>query len=196
MPNICIFGASITWGAFDREAGGWADRLKTHFWQKGDTDTDVYNYGVSGDKVSDVLKRFDFEAAIKPPNIVLFSVGINDSLHSVNFKGTPLEEFRKNYQQLIERAKKFTEKIIIVGLTNVDEEIERKGYKNEEIKKYNKVMKEVAAEKNLKFIDLFGILTKEDLSIDGLHPDANGHKKIFERVLEVLENGPKTTGSN
>jgi lysophospholipase L1-like esterase len=186
MPYICIFGASITWGAFDKEAGGWADRIKTHFWQKGDLDTDVYNYGVSGDKAKDVLERFDFEASIKPPNILIFAVGINDSPHAKNPKGTPLAEFKKDYNELIDKARKFTEKITLVGLANVDEEIEEKGYKNEEIKKYNQAVKEIAKERDLPFVDCFGILTKADLSIDGLHPDSNGHKKIFEKVKEAL----------
>jgi lysophospholipase L1-like esterase len=187
MPYICIFGASITWGAFDKEAGGWADRIKTHFWQQGDWDTDTYNYGVSGDRVSDVLKRFDFEASIKPPHVVIFAVGINDSLHAKNLKGTPLEEFKKDYNQLLDKAKKFTKEIILVGLTNVDEEIEKKGYRNEEIKKYDHVVREIAKERKLPFVDCYGILTKEDLSTDGLHPDANGHKKIFEKVKETLQ---------
>lgn len=26
--KICVFGASITWGAFDNEKGGWVNRLK------------------------------------------------------------------------------------------------------------------------------------------------------------------------
>jgi lysophospholipase L1-like esterase len=187
MPYICIFGASITWGAFDKKCGGWADRLKTYFWQKKDWDTDVYNYGISGDKLSDVLKRFDFEASIRPPRTVILFVGINDSPHAKNPKGTPITEFKEDYNKLLEKAKKFTEKIIIVGLTNVDEEIEEKGYKNEEIKKYDRAVREIAEERKLSFVDCFGILTKADLSVDGLHPDADGHKKIFEKVKEALQ---------
>ena len=62
---ICIFGASITWGAYDREAGGWSDRLKVYFYNK-DFETDVYNCGISGDKAADVLKRIEVEAAAEP----------------------------------------------------------------------------------------------------------------------------------
>ena len=28
MGNICIFGASITWGGNDRDVGGWVNRLR------------------------------------------------------------------------------------------------------------------------------------------------------------------------
>ena len=184
--HICIFGASITWGANDTEGGGWADRLKTYFWQRGDFETDVYNCGISGDKAADVLKRFDVEASARRADKIIFSVGINDSSHSVNPQGTPLEEFKEQYRQLIEKAEVFTKDILIVGLTNVDEEIEAKNYKNGEIQKYNKVIQEIAAEKGLIFVDLFGLLTKEELTPDGLHPNPQGHKKIFEKILKVL----------
>lgn len=184
--HICIFGASITWGANDAEGGGWTDRLKTHVWQKRDFETDVYNCGISGDKVANVLKRFDVEATARKADKIIFSVGINDSPHSTNPQGTPLEEFKDQYRQLIKKAEGFTKDVIFVGLTNVDEDIEEKNYKNDEIQKYDKVMQEIAAEKGLRFVSLFGSLNKEELTPDGLHPNANGHKKIFEKVLAGL----------
>lgn len=184
--HICIFGASITWGANDAECGGWADRLKTHFWQKNDFETNVCNCGVSGDKVEDVLKRFDVEAAARKPDKIIFSVGINDSSHSTNPQGTPLEQFKKDYLELVTKAEVFAEDIMFVGLTNVDEFIEKKNYKNSSVEQYNKIMKEIAEEKGFKFVDLFGSLTKEELIPDGLHPNAAGHKKIFEKILENL----------
>jgi len=89
---------------------------------------------------------------------------------------------------MINKTQKFTKDILLLTLTNIDEQIEEKGYKNEQIEKYNEVIKEVASERNLTFVDILGVLTKEDLSIDGLHPNANGHKKIFQKVLRTVEN--------
>lgn len=183
--RICVFGNSITWGAYDREIGGWVERLKVYFYNK-DLETDVYNYGISADKVKDILFRFDFQAALKKPDVIILAIGINDSARSSHPEGTPLEEFRRQYNELLGKAEKITKNILIVGPTNVDESIKDYDYKNEEIKKYDQTTREIAKERNLTFIDCFGILTKEDLSIDGLHPDANGHRKIFEKVKEAL----------
>jgi len=183
--RICTFGDSITWGAYDQEAGGWVERLKRYFYNK-DSDIKIYNCGVSADKVADVLKRFDVEASARKPDKIIFSVGINDSSHSISPQGTPLEQFKKDYTELVRKAERFTKEILFVGLTNIDEDIEEKNYKNDEIQKYDEVIQGIAKEKSLKFISLFGTLTKEELTPDGLHPNAKGHQRIFEKILKNL----------
>ena len=84
----------------------------------------------------------------------------------------------------MEKAKKFTDKVVIAGLTNVDNE-KTDGYKNDKIAIYNEKIKEIAGSQNIPFIDLFGILSAGEFG-DGLHPNSIGHQKIFEKVNEVL----------
>lgn len=55
---IFAFGDSSTWGAFDLEKGGWAERLKNYFFQKRE-DTFVYNLGIESNTTKDLLKRFE-----------------------------------------------------------------------------------------------------------------------------------------
>lgn len=183
MSVICVFGDSIAWGAFDMELGGWVNRLKIFYNQK--RETDVYNLGVSGDYVLDVLNRLDVEAKARIPDIIILAIGINDSPHWTNLFGTKLTDFENRFRELLEKSRKFTKDIIIVGLTNVDDSNKLHGYKNEKIEKYDQKLKEIARKENLLFVDLFGSLQKEDLS-DGLHPSASGHKKIFEKVKEMV----------
>ncbi len=186
MSNrICVFGDSITWGAFDLESGGWVERLKVHFFDN-DPETYVYNCGVSGDRVSDVLKRFDLEVDARRPDKIIFSIGINDSTNIDNPGGTPIDEFKSSYKELLDKAEKITKDIVVVELNNIDEESNKFGYRNEEIKKYNEVIKEISQERNLKFADCFGVLTRDDFYNDGDHPNAAGHKKIFEKVLGAI----------
>jgi lysophospholipase L1-like esterase len=187
MSVICVFGDSITWGAYDLELGGWVDRLRIYFDNKGDFETDIYNCGVSGDNVADVLTRFDTEAKARTPDKIILSIGINDTLHTSNPKGTSLEDFEKQYRHLLEKAKKFTTGIIILGLTNVDETSGDHGYKNDQIEKYDRVIRQIAEEESLPFVDLFSTLSIGEFE-DGLHPNAKGHRKIFEKVKEVSEN--------
>ncbi len=184
--KICVFGDSITWGAFDLESGGWVERLKVHFFNN-NTETYIYNCGVSGDKVNDLLKRFDTEAVSRKPDKIIFSIGINDSANKDNPGGTPIDEFKSSYKTLLDKAEKLTKDILVVGLNNIDEASNKFGYRNEEIKKYNDVINEISQERNLKFADCFGILTKEDFYTDGDHPNSSGHQKIFEKVLHILK---------
>ncbi len=57
-------------------------------------------------------------------------------------------------------------------------------YTNENIKKYNKITEEVCRENNIPILDI-GPLNIEDF-YDGLHPNAEGHRKIFEKVKDFL----------
>lgn len=190
---ICIFGDSITWGASDSERGGRVERLKVYFGEK--YDIDVYNLGISGNATEDLLGRIENESKVREPNIIIFAVGVNDAqfVHSTNSNRISDDGFRNNLKKLHEIAKKFTAKIIFVGLTPVDESKTKpipwntdKTYTNERIKKFDQIIKNYCSENNLKFIPINDLLNNDDL-IDGLHPNTQGHIKIFERTKPEIE---------
>lgn len=58
-------------------------------------------------------------------------------------------------------------------------------YTNDNIKKYNEVMKKVCAENSVLYLDIFGLLSNNDLD-DGVHSNTEGHRKIFEKVKDFL----------
>lgn len=194
--HICVFGASITWGAFDGEKGGWVERLKIHFFNQEDENyASVYNLAVSGATTDDLLKRMDIDCKARKPNIIVFSIGNNDSqfVKSTNSNKTDVEIFRKNLNNLHGKASKYAEKIVFIGLTRIEEEKTMPVYwnsdvfySNENIRKYDSVIEKFCQEKKLKYISLRGILESGDWE-DGLHPNAKGHEKIFEIIKpEVL----------
>lgn len=194
--RISVFGDSITWGASDYEFGGWVARLKNYFENDSDNDIDVYNLGVSGDTTNDLLMRFKTEclARNRHPQIIIFAIGTNDSqyINSKNNPRTPIDKFENNLKKLINQAKEFSDKIIFIGFTKVDESklmpvswSEEKFYNNENILKYNSVIKKVSKENNLLFINLIDLLDIKDLN-DGLHPNSKGHEKMFLKIKEFL----------
>lgn len=190
---ICIFGDSITWGASDSEKGGWAERLKVYFGEK--YDIDIYNLGVSGNTTEDLLARARNELGVREPNIVVFAIGINDAqfIHSINSNRISEDDFRNNIEKLYRIARKFTSKIIFIGLTPVDESKTKpipwdtdKTYTNERIKKFDRIIEDFCSENNLKFVPINDSLKNDDL-IDGLHPNTQGHIKMFERIKPEIE---------
>ena len=205
MTQILVFGDSITYGAWDKE-GGWVQRLRKFLDEKNLTDPDfyclVYNLGVSGNNSKDLLERFEFETKQRleenEETIIIFAVGINDSqfVHSENKNRISLENFKKNLQELINLAKNFSSKIVFLGLTPVDETKTTpipwntdKSYKNEYILKYNEIIKTVCEENKIYFVELFEKLKEinyQKLLDDGLHPNSEGHKKIFEIIKDFL----------
>ena len=180
---ICIFGDSIVWGACDSEKGGWVERLKIDLAEKSEYNTIIYNLGISGETTQELINRLNTEAKARNPDTIIFSIGINDSHRPIN-----LEVFEKNLQELIKKANKFTKKIIFLGLNTVDEscqEVINKNYFNETIEKYDNIIK-ISCEKNkLNYIPLKNKIGIDDLD-DGLHPNSEGHEKIFEKVREFL----------
>ena len=186
MKKIAVWGDSISRGVVDEEKGGWVNRLREQIDQLG-ISTEVYNLGISGEKVKDVLDRFKREFnELNKPDTVIIAIGINDSPHKYH-KATEISIFESRYEKLLLDSKKRTKKTILVGITNVlDNHTSGHGYTNTNIKKYNTVIKTLAKKHDIKFVDLEGIVLEKDLRADGLHPGATGHQKIYKKVSEVL----------
>jgi len=192
--TICIFGDSITWGAFDPKKGGWVSRLKSYFEINEDYNVEVYNQGVSGDDTDSLLARFKTECIARKPQIIIFAIGINDSQYMIT-KDNPqvsLKKFQNNLIKLINQAKNFSSKIVFIGITKVEESktmpvfwSSERFYDNNNIFKYNLIIKNLTKKLNLPFMDLFDLLSINDFE-DGIHPNSNGHKKIFLKVKDYL----------
>ena len=162
----------------------------------------VYNLGVDGDNTENLLERLKLETRHRLDEneeaAFIFEIGVNDSqfVHSQNSLRVPLEKFKNNIQSLINIAKRFSQKIIFAGLTPVDEPKTTpipwnadKSYKNEYIQQYNDIIRTACEENNLFFIEIFErlkILDYKNLFEDGLHPNSQGHQKIFEIIKEFL----------
>jgi len=186
--TICVFGASITWGAYDSEKGGWVNRLRLDLEKRDEDYISVYNLGVDGNTTSDLLERFEVEAKAREPDILIFSIGDNDSAL------ISLDKFEQNLTKLIKLAKKFTKNIIFLGFKLIDESKTNPvpwdksiSYTNEKLSKYHSKLKEVVNKENLMIIEVEDLLdVKKDLG-DGLHPNDEGHNKLFLKVKEFLQ---------
>ncbi|NCO84885.1 MAG: hypothetical protein COZ66_02185 [Candidatus Huberarchaeum crystalense] len=209
MANILVFGDSIAFGAWDPECG-YVQKLKTfldkrillsnylnHF--------AVYNLGVDGDTSDYLLKRLESEIKARlskdvDRTIILFSIGSNDSAYLNNLKKnwTSPKKFKENIKKLIEIAKKFTNKIVFICLTPVDESKTTPiswntniTYKNKSIKEYNEIIKEVCQKNKILFIEIFDNwlnFNYKKLLEEGLHPNSVGHQKLFETIKDSLIN--------
>ena len=185
--NICIFGASSTWGAWDSEKGGWVNRLRLDLESNSKDYIELYNLGVNGNTVVDLLKRFETEAKARNPDILIFSIGDNDSAL------LSLKEFEQNLIKLVNLAKKFTKKIVFLGFKPIDESKTNPvewdktvSYTNEKMQEYHNKLKEIVEKQGLGYIEMSNVLNiNQDLE-DGLHPNAKGHQKIYKAVKAFL----------
>jgi lysophospholipase L1-like esterase len=194
MKRICIFGASITWGAFDKKGGGWIHRLNSNFINK-KTDIQIYNLGVPGNNTNDLLKRFDNECSARKPDLIIFGLGGNDAsyIDTENNMVVSIDQFKNNILKLIQQGKYFTDKILFLGLTKVNESKtmpssrnKRKFLSNKNIAKYDLIINTTCYEMEILFLPMIDLLDIDDLSNDGRHPNDNGYQKISNCVRDYL----------
>jgi lysophospholipase L1-like esterase len=189
--SICIFGASSTQGFYDTEKGGWPDRLKMFLYEKALRTGDyfeVFNLGISGNTSKDLLARFEKDSESRHPSVVIISLGDNDSA-----LGIPIEDYERNMDKILTQAKQFTKNIIALGAKKVNEKLTTPvpwrtdiSYLNSEIKRYDERLKGLAKKHEVEYVSFYDVLDEKDLQ-DGLHPNSEGHRKIFEIVKGVLQ---------
>jgi lysophospholipase L1-like esterase len=195
--NICLWGDSITYGAWD-SAGGWADRLRIYLHDRTTTSRFeeyfwVYNFGIPGDTTADLLPRFDAECAARKPDVALFAIGINDSCRR-KAGGPPrvdIATYKENLRTLAKKARGQAKQLVFVGLVSVDESAtqpfngEDAYFSHNDMLAYNEVITEVADEVGALYVDMLNLLAPEDL-FDGLHPNAEGHEKMYIQIRDFL----------
>lgn len=205
MSDLIIFGDSITYGASDAVAGGWANQLARLVDKKriesGSLRPYVYNLGVPSEDIRDTRKRFEHEIVAREdpgdPYALIFAVGINDSrvLLVDGSHRVPLEEFKTVYEEVVRAARANAAHIVLLGLTAVDELRVNPvpwrsdaAYRNDYIRTYDVAIATIATANDLLYIPMFDLFdNRPDLLTDGLHPNAEGHRMMFERVRKCLE---------
>jgi lysophospholipase L1-like esterase len=198
-----LFGDSIGFGVGDYENGGWATQLRLFIDRSQKNKAhNLINLSISGDTTRGLLNRMEREAKLrmrdKSPEEFRFliAIGTNDSRVNKDDLENDIskEEFRENILKLIKIAEKLSKEIVLIGLVPVYEPQttpfkENKHYIVSRMEEYNRVLREVAQERELKFVDMFADWKTKDLEIlfaDGLHPNTEGHKMIFETVKKAL----------
>ena len=184
--KICIFWDSIVYGASDNKKGGWVNRLRLFIDNKIEDDIIIYNLGVPGDSTDELIFRFEAECNAREPEVIIFAIGINDTQYNKdnsNFR-VPIDRFKNNILRLINIAQRYTFRIGFIGLTIIDETIEKE-HSNINIKKYDLLLKEIAEINNLKYLSIFDIIQISDLD-DGIHPNSKGHEKIYDKAKRFI----------
>jgi hypothetical protein len=110
----------------------------------------VYPLGITDDTTKSILKRFEFETEKRmvwptTEKIFIFAIGKNDTVF------LDIAESKRNIQEIIKRAKRFSSKISFLEVGAVDERITQPVpydkecyYDNSKIKIYNDALNEIA----------------------------------------------------
>lgn len=204
MIKILCFGDSITLGEKDFEEGGWADRLKKHFFEKYvDSATQkitLYNLGVASETTDGLYKRFENEYMARNIKgqklIVIFSYGANDIVIHKEKNIVPEPYYVRNLKHCIEFAKQYNAEILLLSLLPMSDSIEAKFNQhgklrfNKDILTYNLILKKLAHDMSCEYLDLYAPFVannkEELLSDDGVHPNSKGHKLLYKKIIQKL----------
>ena len=201
MKNYIIIGDSITYGIGDFETGGYASMFKKYIVDKDDSlvcSNFVHVMGFPGATSKDILSKIDnLLEGLKDnafDNIVILSIGVNDTIYFNGDFKVSKENYKSNMKELINKITDKGYELILLGLTRI--ELSDLGYyNNSNIEEYeqdleiisnnDEVLKELSKDNRIKYIEMKNVLSKDDY-IDGLHPNTNGHRKMFERIKDSL----------
>lgn len=203
--RVLVFGASTAQGYWDGE-GGWVARLRKHYdmlyiQDRTKKQPSIFNLGISADTVGDVLERFQTETEARKRHgdlAFIFSIGSNNAAEGAYRLTFEPNVYEKGLRELVLQAKRYSDKILLVGLPSCDEQLTTPvdwadvHYTNERINIIEDRMQKIAQENKLPFLPIFEEFRKhhkagKDILFDGLHPNNVGHELIANLVAPELE---------
>ncbi len=152
----------------------------------------VKNLGKSGDTTGDMLKRFDRDILAFSPEVLFVLAGVND--YRSDILGW---DSVRNLEEIREKCERHGIKPVFITPTPINPNlidkvkfVESPPYDWQEQRKY--ICEWICQQED--FIDIENELSdnrgylREDLTVDGLHPDAEGKKIIGKAVEDWLNN--------
>lgn len=160
-------------------------------------DFSIFNRGVSGNKVFQMMERWQRDCFDLKPNLLSILIGVNDFWHKFDgkYEGT-LEKYEQDYRQLLTLTKKMIPEIKLVigepfallGVSAVSE----KWFPD--FDGYRAVAKKMADEFNAVFIPYHTIFSEAALraparywTTDGVHPSMPGCALMAEAWYSVIK---------
>ncbi|MCL2478223.1 MAG: SGNH/GDSL hydrolase family protein [Treponema sp.] len=161
------------------------------------SDIHFKNRGISGNRVVDLLGRYDKDFKALNPDLVSILIGINDTWRRYDKNDpTGVQLFEDRYRTLLENIKRDLPKTIIVIIEPflLDVIPERKIWR-EDLDPKIQAVRSLAKEYADFFIPMDGIFAKKavegiretEMAADGVHPTPLGHGIIAAEWLRCLK---------
>jgi lysophospholipase L1-like esterase len=194
-------GDSLIYGYGDPEGGGWVERSRRHYLSPNSPGHVIYNLGIRGDGVIQVSQRLEQEFRLRgelrnrQPDLIILSVGVNDSAHLGKPEGrqyTPIEIFEQEIQQLLQQARQLCP-VLFIGMVPVNEEqmpfLDCFYYRRTTQYRYKELTRIACETRHIPYLDIFDLWMQrgtdwilKHLCKDGLHPNVQGYQALFHDI--------------
>lgn len=198
--TVLFQGDSITDCKRDRESGddlgrGYPMLIASRFsalWPE--LNVRFLNRGVGGNRVSNLLGRWQADAIDLKPDWISILIGINNTWRRYDRDDpTPLETFEGEYRELLERTRRETSaRLILMEPFVLPVPDDRRAWREDLDPKIH-VVREVAREFGARLIPMDGLFAEaasrrppEFWAPDGVHPSPAGHALIADAWLRAV----------
>jgi lysophospholipase L1-like esterase len=162
-----------------------------------DLDLKIYNKGISGNKVYQLVDRWETDCFAIKPDILSILIGVNDIWHKLNgtYNGT-VEIYRQDYIAMLEMTKRVMPDVKLI----IGEPYGVRGIKavNDnwypEFYEYQKAAREIAAQFGASFIPYQAIFDEAQKhapgvywTADGVHPTLAGAQLMAKAWMDVIK---------
>lgn len=199
--KILFIGDSITDGARNEDSEGlgfgYVRMIRDYFITNYENiNYQIINRGISGNRISDLAKRWDRDVINLKPDYLSISIGINDvwrQLDRPEMEQIDPEKFENYYDQLLSQVKRETKaQIILMEPTIIDEDTQSIG--NRMLKKYVEIVHRIADKFDAKivlthqaFLQYLGSNKEYKLTTDGVHMTSIGNTLMANTWLNAVE---------
>jgi len=209
--KVVFLGDSITQQGENFEGEGTYKGFITSLRENISQEVELINKGIGGNKVPDLLLRYNDDVLKLKPNIVFIYIGINDVWHKYDWgSGTDIDIYEKGLRKIITDIKAVGAKIIlctptVIGenngefkLNNNFKDIDTMEIMNKDLDAFSDVVRNLSSEFNTDLLDLrkkFKEYISENndqnmpkgvLTSDGVHLNNEGNKLIADAMIKFL----------
>ncbi len=156
----------------------------------------IYNRGISGNKVTDLLDRWEKDCLLLKPNVLSILIGVNDFWSTLKGGTNTPDAFLRKYEELLDRTRQripdckiiLGEPFAIKGVMFVDD----KWYP--QFKEYQQAVHEVSSKYKTVLISYQSHFDKAQKkasgsywAVDGVHPSLAGHQLMSQCWLSKFK---------
>jgi acyl-CoA thioesterase-1 len=177
LPLVVFLGDSLTAGHGLPEEQAFPSIVKRALAERG-LPVRIVNAGVSGDTTAGGLGRVDWLLR-QEPDVVVVELGANDGL-----RGLPLAMSERNLREIVTRCLDSGAEVLLVGMKLPP------NYGTRYTSRFERIFPDLADELDVPLMPflLEGVAADPSLNLpDGIHPNAEGQRRVAANVLPYLE---------
>lgn len=153
---------------------------------------EVVNKGVSGNRITDLEKRWQKDVIEAKPAVLSISIGINDvwrQLDHPEMKQVYPDDFKEIFERLLNQTSKLNTTLVLMEPTIINEDVHSKG--NQMLVPYVEIVRRLAINYDAILVPTHSVFLEEvnqsdvNLTTDGVHMTEAGNKLMANTWLET-----------